>query len=158
RRPRLVLTFDDGYEDNVLAGLLLRRGGLPCTFFVSTAIVGSGGAFAHDLARLGRAVPAMNWDEVRRLAGWGFTVGNHTAHHVNLGQAPADAALAEVAAGRDDLHKELPQGARTDCLAYPYGKPSDITEEVRGRLEGLGVAHCFSAYGGTNPPSFERLN
>jgi peptidoglycan/xylan/chitin deacetylase (PgdA/CDA1 family) len=153
-----VLTFDDGYEDNVLAALLLRREGLPCTFFVSTAIVGSGGAFPHDLARLGHAVPPMSWDQVRRLARWGFAVGNHTAHHVNLAQAAADAALAEVSAGRADLQKELGEAARTDCLAYPYGQPWDITEEVRGRLGGLGVAYCFSAYGGSNPPTFERLN
>jgi peptidoglycan/xylan/chitin deacetylase (PgdA/CDA1 family) len=158
RRPRVVLTFDDGYEDNVLAALLLRREGLPCTFFVSTAVVGGGGAFPHDLRRLGRRVPAMTWQQVRRLAGWGFTVSNHTANHINLAEVPPEVALAEVAAGRDDLQKELGPRARIDCLAYPYGRPSDISEEVRQGLGAAGVAYCFSAYGGTNPPAFGPLD
>ena len=159
-RPAVVLTFDDGYEDNHLAALLLRRAGLPCTFFVSTRIVGDGTrAFPHDLVNLGHRVPALSWDQVRRMVGWRFHVGNHTAHHVNLAEVPPDEAVRDVALAIEDLGRELGQDAAgRRWLAYPYGKAGDISAEVRGRLPGLGISHCFSAHGGSNAPDFDVLD
>lgn len=158
RRPCVVLTFDDGYEDNLLAALLLRRAGLPCTFFICTRIVGTDRAFPHDLQRLSRRVPALDWDQVHRMVSWGFQMGNHTAHHANLGTIPVGQAIDEVLKGCEDLRDRLGDCAGADWLAYPYGKPEDITDELRARLPGLGVPYCFSAYGGTNPPDFDPLN
>jgi peptidoglycan/xylan/chitin deacetylase (PgdA/CDA1 family) len=158
RKPVVVLTFDDGYEDNLLAALLLRREGLPCTFFVATRVVG-GGAFPHDLKKLGYAVPALSWDQARVMAGWGFHIGNHTAHHVNLGAVSLEEACGDVSLAMDDLGREIGAECRGHgWLAYPYGKAGDINAEVRGRLHGLGITHCFSAYGGTNPVGFSVLD
>lgn len=155
-RPCVVLTFDDGYEDNLLAAVLLRRAGLPCTFFVSTRIVGTDRAFPHDLKRLGRRVPSLSWDQVRRMASWGFRFGNHTAHHADLGAAPAGEAAEEVVTAARDLERELGEADGARWLAYPYGKPRHITAELRGRLPELGVRCCLSARGGVNPPDFDE--
>ena len=156
-RPALVFTFDDGYEDNLLAAVLLRREGIPCTFFVSTRIVGDGdAAFPHDRLMYGHRVPTLSWEQVRRMARWGFHFGNHTAHHANLGLISPVEAVDEIATGSADLGRELGHDAPgLRLLAYPYGKPEDITEAVRDRLPSLGISHCFSAYGGTNPPAFD---
>jgi len=158
RRPRVVLTFDDGYKDNLLAAMLLRRAGLPCTFFVSTRIVGTNRAFPHDQQRLGRQVPALNWDQVRQLTDWGFQVSNHTAHHANLSHLSFENAAEEIATAQCDLQQELGDRANVHWLAYPHGKPEDITNAVRNHLPELGIGYCFSAYGGTNPPDFDPMN
>jgi peptidoglycan/xylan/chitin deacetylase (PgdA/CDA1 family) len=156
RRPAVVLTFDDGYEDNFLAAVLLRREGIPCTFFISTRIVGNGTAFPHDLKNLGHRVPPLSWDQVRRMAAWGFHFGNHTANHINLAEVPVDEAVEEVRQAIGDLRRELGDDAPgLHWLAYPYGRAGDMTAEVRGRLPGLGVSHCFSAYGGSNATDFD---
>lgn len=156
-RPAVVLTFDDGYEDNLLAAVLLRREGIPCTFFVSTRIVGDGdAAFPHDRILLGHRVPALSWEQVRQMARWGFHFGNHTARHANLGSVSLGEAVDEVSTASADLGRELGHDAPgLRWLAYPYGKPEDINEQVRDRLPSLGVSHCLSAYGGTNPPAFD---
>jgi peptidoglycan/xylan/chitin deacetylase (PgdA/CDA1 family) len=160
RRSAVVLTFDDGYEDNLLAALLLRREGLPCTFFVSTRIVGDAdAAFPHDLKNLGHRVPALSWDQVRRMAAWRFHIGNHTAHHANLAEVPLDEAIEELTQAMADLGRELGDEAPgRRWLAYPYGKAGDITDEVRERLPGLGIRYCFSAYGGSNATDFDHLD
>jgi peptidoglycan/xylan/chitin deacetylase (PgdA/CDA1 family) len=158
RRPSVVLTFDDGYEDNLLAALLLRRAGLPCTFFISTAIVGSDGAFPHDLQRLGRRVPPLNWDQVRRMAAWGFRISNHTATHSSLAAMDEAQAIAEIETARRDLVRELGEAAAVRWLAYPYGKPENITGAVLNRLSELGIDACLTAYGGVNPPDFDPMN
>lgn len=159
RKPVVVLTFDDGYEDNLLAALLLRREGLPCTFFVTTRVVGGEGAFPHDLKNLGRPVPALSWEQARLMSEWGFYIGNHTAHHVNLSEVPPQEACKDISLAIDDLKREIgaaPPGRQ--WLAYPYGKAGDISAEMRAQLPGLGITHCFSAYGGTNPVEFPVLD
>ncbi len=158
RRPAVVSSFDDGYADNLPAGRLLRRAGLPGTFFLSTRIVGTDRPFEHDLKKLGHRVPALSWDQVRQLAGWGFHLGNHTAEHVNLGQLPPREGLEQVRIAQQDLQAHLGNGCVVPALAYPFGRREDITDEVRQGLSSLGVAHCFSAYGGVNPPNFAELN
>ncbi len=176
RRPGVVITFDDGYADNHLAARLLRRAGLPCAFFLSTRIVGSDRAFEHDLKKLGKAVPALRWEQVRQMADWGFHFGNHTADHANVGKIPLPEALDQIEKAQRDLTDHLDGAAArkaglTGCaggstrfagvlasMAYPFGRPSDITLEVRQALDTAGFDCCLSAYGGTNPPSFDRLN
>ncbi|AGA26784.1 polysaccharide deacetylase family protein [Singulisphaera acidiphila] len=159
RRPAVVLTFDDGYEDNFQAALILRRLGLPCTFFLSTRIVGTPDeAFPHDIKRLGRRVPALSWDQVRLMQSWGFRFGNHTCRHVNLAEVPVEEAVAEIVTASTDLERELGDSKTIRVLAYPYGKRMDMSDEVRNRLGSLGCTHCMSAYGDTNPPDFKAMN
>jgi peptidoglycan/xylan/chitin deacetylase (PgdA/CDA1 family) len=51
KEPAVVITFDDGYSDNVLEALpILEEVGVPATFFVSTWGIGTGKAFWwHEL-------------------------------------------------------------------------------------------------------------
>jgi peptidoglycan/xylan/chitin deacetylase (PgdA/CDA1 family) len=149
RRPQVVITFDDGYEDNLLAALVLRRVGLPCTFFISTRIVGTDRAFEHDIERLGRRVPALSWDQVRRMTSSGFRFGNHTANHANLGTVPIEIARHEITTAITDLRRELGAVGSEKWLAYPFGRRDNLAQQVASEFPKLGIQFCFSAYGGT---------
>lgn len=49
KEPSVVITFDDGYADNVMEALpLLEKVGVPATFFVSTGELGSNREFWWD--------------------------------------------------------------------------------------------------------------
>jgi peptidoglycan/xylan/chitin deacetylase (PgdA/CDA1 family) len=54
KKPAAVITFDDGYADNVLEALpILEEAGVPATFFVSTGTIGSRREFWwHELERI----------------------------------------------------------------------------------------------------------
>jgi len=158
RRPGVVLSFDDGYEDNYYAAKTLKEMDLPCTFFVSTRIVGSGEPFPHDVKRLGVRVPALNWNQVREMAADGFRFGSHSAHHANMAAIPIDEARQEIEGSRADLLREVgPTGAET-WFAYPHGRRKDITEEVRRSLPAWAIRYCFSAHGGVNFPDFDPMD
>lgn len=158
RRPCVVITFDDGYEDNYHAAGMLREAGLQATFFLSTRIVGTDEAFAHDLKRLGRRVPTLSWEQVREMAGWGFHFGTHTARHANVAAMPLRDAVGEITTARDDLLRRLGATGAETWFAYPHGRRKDISPEVRSALAECGVEYCFSAYGGVNGPDFDPLD
>jgi len=158
RRPSVVITFDDGYEDNYRAAALLRRKGLPATFFLCTAIVGTDNAFPHDVQRLGRRIPALSWAQVKRMRKWGFHFGNHTRSHANLAKATLEEAQTEIEEAREDLLREVGQTSGHRWLAYPHGKPTDLPDEIRSHPEAYGVDYCFSAYGGVNLPDWTPTN
>lgn len=157
-RPRVVITFDDGYRDNLVAAALLRRAGMGAVFFVSTGLMGTDRGFPHDLEELGRAVPTLDWDDIRRMARDGFLIGNHTVDHVNLGRVDPSEGIRQVAQAAAELERQLDDPPASRWLAYPYGGPSDMSDELRTRLPEHGIEYCFSAYGGANPPDFERWN
>ncbi len=158
RRPAVVLTFDDGYADNHLAAMLLRRESLPCTFFICTKIVGTDDAFPQDVQKLGRTVPALSWRQVSEMKGWGFTFGNHTTRHLDLAQLPQPEALADVAAAAGDLRERLGATGAERWLAFPYGRPANMRDDIRRALPETGTDYCFSAHGGVNAPAFEHLD
>lgn len=158
RRPAVVITFDDGYESVHLAARLLRRQGIPATFFVSTRIVGTERGFPHDLQKLGKVVPSLSWPQVMDMNQWGFHIGPHTGSHANVGKIPLEEAKEEIRISVDDLRERLGPQEPQKWFSYPYGKASDISPTVRVALEHLGIEHCLSAYGGVNPPDFDPLD
>jgi peptidoglycan/xylan/chitin deacetylase (PgdA/CDA1 family) len=157
-RTVVVVTFDDGYADNYEAARILREAGVPCTFFLSTGIVGTEEAFAHDLQRLGRRVPALTWDQAREMGQAGFRFGNHARTHSRLSELSNGAALAEVRMASEDLIRELGDVSLPGCFSYPHGRPDDLSDGVRAELDRIGIVCCLSAYGGTNPPDFDMMD
>lgn len=48
-KPAVVITFDDGYADNLIEALpILEEAGVPATFFISTEHIGTGSEFWWD--------------------------------------------------------------------------------------------------------------
>jgi peptidoglycan/xylan/chitin deacetylase (PgdA/CDA1 family) len=113
------VTFDDGFRDNLEAGLpVLRQLGVPATFFVVTGEVGRRGVTfpeetgtgAHDMA---------SWDEIRAARDAGWEIGSHAAEHRGLARLPPQEQRRLLLASRDVIRREL--GAPPRALAYPYG-------------------------------------
>jgi peptidoglycan/xylan/chitin deacetylase (PgdA/CDA1 family) len=152
-----VITFDDGYRDNyATVAPELERRGLPATFFISTALIGSTFVPSWDV-KCGVATEWMSWDQVRDLRRQGFEIGSHTMHHVDLGRVTGADAERELVCSRERLERELGEPVR--LFSYPYGQRDNITEPHRALVRRAGYACCLSAYGGlvTSPSDPFRL-
>src|SRR5262249_47628029 len=82
-RRTIALTFDACSRDTLAAARFLAEMGLPATFFLPTAYVGTDHVFDWDRGL--PAMPNLNWADVREMARLGFEIGSHTVNHVNLG-------------------------------------------------------------------------
>jgi peptidoglycan/xylan/chitin deacetylase (PgdA/CDA1 family) len=148
-KPNVVVTFDDGYEDNYkIAAPILERHGIHATFFVSTGLMGTTRAFDHDQVKLGYGPPNMNWDQIRELEKRGFDIGSHTVNHARISKLSPETLERELRDSKLKLEAEL--GTPALLFAYPFGGIYDSSAIANKAVFEAGYTLCCSAYGGQN--------
>jgi peptidoglycan/xylan/chitin deacetylase (PgdA/CDA1 family) len=128
RLPRraVVLTADDGYEDNLrIVRPILRKRGFPVTIFLVTGRLGKTNDWSTG-STAGR--PLMSAEQARETQGEGLELGAHTRRHRSLPDAEAAEIREEVEGSRADLEALLAKPIRT--FAYPYGHVDERTRAV----------------------------
>lgn len=143
RPPRgervVVVTFDDGYADNVTNALpSLRRYGFVATAFVVSDYVGTDHVFSWDIPKIDRGADAeafrtLTWEQVEELADAGVEVGSHSCTHPELTAVTAETCADEVLRSRRDLSARLGQDVVSFC--YPRGK---LDEDVVAAVDRAG--------------------
>lgn len=155
-RRCVVITFDDGFRDQFLnACPILRRYGLPATFFLVAGYVGTDVMFPH-LAPDGARVEAppgwlpLAWDQARAMAQHGIDIGSHSVSHRSLGCLPLDAARREIEWSKALLERRL--GIPVRFFAYPFGSGAygDFDGEIADLLRHAGYDGACTTVVGTN--------
>jgi len=115
---RVVLTFDDGYVDNVEhAGPILEECGFTATIFMVTDQAGKSNAWDADHGDALR--PLLSWDAMRRHDGGTFTFEPHSRTHPHLTEIDPQRAREEIVGSGRRLEDEL--GRPATVFAYPHG-------------------------------------
>ncbi len=140
----VAITFDDCYRDNLAAARVLAEHGLPATFFVPTAYVGTDHVFPWDRGL--KRMPNLTWEDVNEMQRLGFEIGSHTVTHADLGAVSEDEARREIVESKAVLENRL--GRRVRWLAYPFGGVNNFRADWLPLLAQAGYEGCLSAYGG----------
>ncbi len=136
------ITVDDGVRSFADIGWpRFRAAGLPVTLFPVAAAAARGGD------------GYLGWDDLRRLAGEGVTIGNQTLDHAHLPALPAAQAVRQIDAAQAALQAEL--GAAPSLFAYPYGEWSPA---VRAAAVDAGFAAAFGEQSGVVWPGSDRFS
>jgi peptidoglycan/xylan/chitin deacetylase (PgdA/CDA1 family) len=123
----VVITFDDGFADQMQAYDILKRHGMRATYYIINAgersqwCIGAGRRYGDPLQPAGGCGDAyMSWDQVRELDRSGIIeIAAHTIDHADLPMLTADEQRAELADSKAGLERELGHAVRH--VAYPYG-------------------------------------
>jgi len=152
RRPwpekPVLITFDDGYANNVeVAAPLLRGAGMKGNIFLVFETVGQHN-FWHDPAAE-PWVRMLTWDAVARAQDSGvLEFGSHTMRHADLSRVPLDQARWELRESKKRLEDKL--GREVLGFAYPYGAGAFLPE-VRALAWEAGYRYDFSIRQGVSP-------
>jgi peptidoglycan/xylan/chitin deacetylase (PgdA/CDA1 family) len=157
----LVITFDDGYADNAeLAAPVLKRYGLPATFYVATRFIDSETQVPWDVSA-GIRSRWMTREQVRALHEAGHEIGAHTRTHCDLGVVPEEEGVAEIAGSAQDIQEWV--GVAPKHFAVPYGRDFPALPRISAiAREKLGFETVTLCRGGLlNPaidaPAWERI-
>jgi peptidoglycan/xylan/chitin deacetylase (PgdA/CDA1 family) len=119
----VLLTFDDGFANQMTAFRLLRKHNMKATFYIIDGGQHSRwciGASRHYDQHPGCGDAYLNWDEVRQLDRSGLiTIGAHTIDHENLATVTPSEQHYQIIDGKQELEKQL--GHPVKDFAYPYG-------------------------------------
>lgn len=120
--PVAVLTFDDGWRDNLdVAWPILERAGARATIFVVRDWIEAAASGGGDFLRP---------DEVRFLADAGIEFGAHTVSHPRLDRLDDSRVEQEMRQSRRAVEEWT--GRPCPLFAYPYGAHRERTAELAG--------------------------
>lgn len=112
-----VITFDDGYIDNLAACEVLQGKGQRASWFIVAGSIGAAPAWPGDGRPAGRL---LNGAELRQMQAAGMEIGSHTVSHSRLPTLSDVLLHREVNDSKRALEDVL--GQAVTSFAYPYGE------------------------------------
>jgi peptidoglycan/xylan/chitin deacetylase (PgdA/CDA1 family)/folate-dependent phosphoribosylglycinamide formyltransferase PurN len=158
-RKGILITFDDGYEDNFINALpILKRYSCPAIFFVSTGFIGNEKQFDHDSKLYPQLTfKKMSWEQLKCAASFGIELGIHTDKHADLGALSLEEAIKEIKTSTEKYQYHL--GKKPFLMSYPFGGRENITKEIIDYIKkDKVITALFSAYGGKNISPIDKFN
>lgn len=157
----VVLTFDDGYRDNLLNALpVLDRFNAKATLF---PVIHREAGYdwsthkktSHTGGELG-AEPKLSDDEIRTMLASGLIeLGGHTVMHANLPSLTEEEAWQEIHGCKTALEETFGVPARTFC--YPFGLFGPREIELTRKAGFIGAVTTEQGTGGSDPFTLPRV-
>jgi peptidoglycan/xylan/chitin deacetylase (PgdA/CDA1 family)/glycosyltransferase involved in cell wall biosynthesis len=121
----VILTFDDGYEDNyTLLFPMLKKFNFKAVIFMVTGKKEN----TWDYLDEGRTFPLLERSQILEMNKYGIEFGAHTMNHVDLTKVEVSEAKQEIEGSKQTLEQLL--GKEVTAFAYPYGSVNETIKEL----------------------------
>lgn len=124
-----VITFDDGFTDQLNAMASLQRHHMKATLYLITAGERSHWCIGIERRPGNCGDSYLNWDQIKQMMSTGLIeIGGHTVDHPSLPTlTPADQTF-EIVSNKQRLESML--GVHLTTFAYPYGSFNTTTINI----------------------------
>jgi peptidoglycan/xylan/chitin deacetylase (PgdA/CDA1 family) len=150
----VLITFDDGYHDNLAnAAPVLNKHGYSAVQFVPIAYVGDRQPLPHEehLASSGVLNRTVDWEELGELERLGVRIESHGISHRPLADLELDEAAREIAISK------LRLGRPVRAFSYVKGSEAHYKPVHLSLVRQAGYDVAFTAVSGANSPSSDPL-
>lgn len=121
---KIILTFDDGYEDNYnLLFPLLKEFGFTAVIFLVTGFSKN----EWDIKNGEKSFPLLNNSQIKEMDDYGIEFGGHTQNHVDLLKTLPDIQFNEINGCKKDIEKIIEKPVIS--FSYPFGAISNNIKE-----------------------------
>ena len=157
--PRSVLiTFDDGYRDNLDNALpVLREYGYPAVMFVPIGYLDDTRPLPHEKALAARGLinRTLDWEELAELEAGGIRIESHGISHWPLSDLGIDEAAREITLSKLRLEERL--GRPVQAFAYAKGAEAHYEPVHVSILWQAGYEVAFTSVSGANTASTDPM-
>ena len=144
-----IITFDDGYLDNLEVALpLLKQFEATACIFVTTSWCGK-----KDLPSATTGYPILSWPQLRQLADAGVDIGAHTVSHPFLTDIAPESAWEEIHQAKHEIEDRL--GLEAQAFSYPNSKHNQLIREM---VQRAGYLLAFGGNPGLSHRETDRYN
>lgn len=117
----VVITFDDGFANQMSAFELLQKHRMQATFYIIIGGQLSQGCLGLERSRHDCGDDYLNWQQVRTMAESDLVeIGSHTFDHPDLPTLSTAEQQHQILASKHYIEQQL--GREITTFAYPYGK------------------------------------
>jgi peptidoglycan/xylan/chitin deacetylase (PgdA/CDA1 family) len=154
----VLITFDDGYRDNLENALpVLRSHGYEAVLFVPIGYLDSRLPLPHEerLAATGLVNATLDWSELAELEAGGIRVESHGISHRPLADLELDESAREIVLSKLRLEERLGRPVR--AFAYVKGSEAHYRPVHLSLLRQAGYELAFTSVSGGNGAAGDPL-
>jgi peptidoglycan/xylan/chitin deacetylase (PgdA/CDA1 family) len=139
-RPRVAITFDDGFADNHRYALpILQKYEIQATFFIATGLIERESHVIRARSWRGwdNKDSTLTWDQITDLHGAGMEIGSHGHSHTVFTRLDDDRARDDLSKAKRMLEDRIEDAVVS--LAFPKGRPRrDFTSRTMQLAQDVG--------------------
>ena len=137
-KPSLLITFDDGFKDNLNTIPILDRFSISAIFFVCPGLIELQKAkllfpiLANNFYKINsknQDLILLDWDDLRILQNNGHSIGNHSSFHFQLNNLSSQCLKMDIDFSKSLLEKNLKFDKAFHSIAFPFGGINHINKK-----------------------------
>ena len=133
----MLITFDDGFKDNLNAIPILQKFSISAIFFVCPGLIELQKAnllfpiLANNLYKINTRkedLILLDWDDLKILQNNGHSIGNHSSFHFQLNNLSSKCLKMDIDFSKSLLEKNLEFDKAFHSIAFPFGGINHINK------------------------------